>query len=458
MDVPNDSIRQAYLQDTNLSGGVSATWNMGDNVYIAGTFTASSPTRTFLEQLPGNVSGGDVTRGNANALVLWLAPVSPATNPTPANGATNAAFNCPLSWTPGSNAVTHAVYLGTASNAVAQATTSSPQFQGFLTTTNLYPALNGSMAYYWRMDEINGTNTVAGAVWSFVTAPLPALAHRYSFSETGGASTADSVGGPAWAGILPNGGALSGLLTLSSNSQQYLSLPAGIVGTLSNFTVMAWVNLTSKGNWARIFDFGNNTTNYMYLAPQNGTTGTLRFAITTGSNNGEQPINSNATLTTNTWHQVAVTLNGGTGILYLNGVPVGTNSAMTLTPSGLGITTNNYVGKSQWTDPYLNGSLDEFRIYTVGLSSAEVAATCALGSSQLLSTNNPVLAATMLPTSVTLSWPLASAGFTVQSRTNLVLGNWGNVTSPAPQIIGNLWQVTVPSSGNSPSTFYRLLK
>ena len=455
---PPTSERQAYLQDTNLPGDVSQTWHMGDNVYVTGTFTASGPTKTFLEQHPGNDSGGDVNKGNANALVLWLAPTTPASNPAPADGASNVAFNAFLSWTPGSNAVTHAVYLGTSSNAVAQATSSSPQFQGLLTTTNFYPALNGSSAYYWRVDELNGTNTSAGAVWSFVTAPLPALAHRYSFGETGGASTADSVGGPAWAGTLPNGGALSGLLMLTSNSQQYVRLPAGIVSTLSNFTVMAWVNLASTGNWARLFDFGNSTSVYMYLAPQNGTTLTLRYAITTGGNAGEQPITNSATLTLGVWHQVAVTLNGSTGILYLDGAPVGTNSAMTLAPSGLGITTNNYIGKSQWVDPYLNGSLEEFRIYSVGLSPAEVAATYALGSGQLLSTNNPVLAVTTLPASVTLSWPLEAAGFTVQSRTNLILGDWGNVTSPAPQIIGNLWQVTLPSSGDTPSTYYRLLK
>jgi len=259
---------------------------MGDNVYVVGTFTASGPTKTFMQRLPGNDSGGDVNKGNANALVLWFAPVTPASNPSPANVASSVAFSSSLSWTPGSNAVTHAMYLGTSSNAVAQATTSSPQFRGLLTTTNFYPSLNPSSAYYWRVDEINGTNISAGAVWSFVTAPLPALAHRYSFGEAGGASTADSVGGPAWAGTLPNGGALSGLLTLTSNSLQYASLPTGIVGTLSNFTVMAWVNLASTGNWARLFDFGNSTSVYMYLAPQNGTTLTLRYAITTGGNPG----------------------------------------------------------------------------------------------------------------------------------------------------------------------------
>ena len=61
-------------------------------------------------------------------------------------------------------------------------------------------------------------------------------------------------------------------------------------------------------------------------------------------------------------------------------------------------------------------------------------------------------------TNLTLSWPLASAGFTLQWRTNLGLGTWVNITSPAPQIITNLWQTTLPVPTGAGSVFYRLLR
>ena len=67
-----ENIRQAYLQDPNLSGDVSQTWQMGSNICVMGAFTATSSTKTLIEQLPGNSSGGDVSSGNANALVLWM--------------------------------------------------------------------------------------------------------------------------------------------------------------------------------------------------------------------------------------------------------------------------------------------------------------------------------------------------------------------------------------------------
>ena len=70
---------------------------------------------------------------------------------------------------------------------------------------------------------------------------------------------------------------------------------------------------------------------------------------------------------------MAVTLSGNTGTLYVNGVAVGTNTNMTLRPSSLGSTTQNYLGDSQYTaDPALLGSIDDFRIIGRALSAAEI--------------------------------------------------------------------------------------
>jgi hypothetical protein len=163
-------------------------------------------------------------------------------------------------------------------------------------------------------------------------------------------------------------------------------------------------------------------------------------------------------LTVGAWHHVAVTLNGNTGNLYLNGVAVGTNAGIILRPATLGVTTNNYLGRSQWSDPYMNGLLDEFRIYSVALSASEIAATYALGPSQVLSTNRPTFSLAAAASNLTLTWPLASAGFILQSRTNLALGNWVNVTAPVPQIAGGQWRVALPVAPNTAPTFYRLFK
>ena len=84
-------------------------------------------------------------------------------------------------------------------------------------------------------------------------------------------------------------------------------------------TVATWVNLDTLSNWTRIFDFGSGTSTYMNLTPKNGANGKIRFTI---QNNGssEQIIDGTSALATGGWHHVAVTLNGATGILYVDGV------------------------------------------------------------------------------------------------------------------------------------------
>jgi hypothetical protein len=136
---------------------------------------------------------------------------------------------------------------------------------------------------------------------------------------------------------------------------------------------------------------------------------------------------------------------------------VGTNNNMTLSPASLGATLNNYIGKSQWPDPYLDGMIDEFRIYSVALSPAEIAATHVLGAGQLLSTDPPTLDLSLAQDGLTLSWPLASAGFRLQTRTDLVGGAWVDLSSPAPQILNGRWQLTIPVV-NPRENYYRLAK
>jgi hypothetical protein len=69
----------------------------------------------------------------------------------------------------------------------------------------------------------------------------------------------------------------------------------------------------------------------------------------------------------------------------------------------------------------------------------------------------PQMSLALVGTNLTVSWPQTNTGFTVQFCTDLTLGNWLNVTSPAPQIVGGQWQVTLPPTNAGP-VFYRLSK
>ncbi len=153
-----------------------------------------------------------------------------------------------------------------------------------------------------------------------------------------------------------------------NGSSGYVALPLS-VGNAGTFA--AWVKWNGGASWQRIFDFGNDTTNYFFLTPA-ADTGVMRFAITTSGPGGEQQINAPYALPTNSWVHVAVALDGSTGILYLDGAPVATNNSLTIRPWQ---TTphNNNLGKSQFTaDPLFNGRMASFRIFGRALSATEI--------------------------------------------------------------------------------------
>lgn len=152
-------------------------------------------------------------------------------------------------------------------------------------------------------------------------------------------------------------------------NDDYVSLPSGIVSTLDDFTIATWVNVKSNSAWTRIFDFGSGTDVYMFLTPRSNE-GTLRFVFKNGAS--EQIVEYAQPLATGVWRHVAVTLSGNTSRLYVNGNEVAVNSGVTLRPSDLGITTQNYLGKSQWPDPYFQGIIDDFRIYDHALGADEI--------------------------------------------------------------------------------------
>jgi fibronectin type 3 domain-containing protein/regulation of enolase protein 1 (concanavalin A-like superfamily) len=360
------------------SGGTSQLWNIipdSDNFYrltsansglVADVSSGSTADGANIIQWTSN--GGDnqewmpsLGRGTQPP------PIPPAPTDLSASAVSSSQIN--LTWAASPGATSYNVKRATISGGpyTTIGTASDTSFTDVAVVTN--------QTYYYVVTALNsggesGNSQEASAV------PQEALHAYLKFDEFSGTNAADSTGN-GWNGTLVNGptwvAGYSNNAANLSGSSQYVTLPAGVLTNLNDFTISAWVKQTTISTWSRIFDFGTGQSVYMFLTPRNGANNVVRFAITTGGGNGEQRIDGAAALPTNVWTHVAVTLSGSTGVLYVNGVPVGTNSAMTLKPGDLGATTQNYIGKSQFNDPYFNGQVDEFRIYRTALSPADVA-------------------------------------------------------------------------------------
>ncbi|GAA5483103.1 LamG-like jellyroll fold domain-containing protein [Haloferula sargassicola] len=212
----------------------------------------------------------------------------------------------------------------------------------------------------------NAAGIADEATMTIVVPPPADLLAHYEFSGT----TADSAGsrhGSATGGPGYSGGIFGQAIDFDG-TDDFVSLPSGLLNGLSDITLSARFRWDGGGNWQRVFDFG--TGSYFFLTPSNGSV--MRFGITTDNYWNEQGLTA-PPAPVGEWTQVTVTLIGNTGTLYVNGAAVATQS-ITIDPSDIAPTLN-YLGKSQFAgDAYFNGAIDDFRLYHRGLSAAEVAA------------------------------------------------------------------------------------
>ena len=199
---------------------------------------------------------------------------------------------------------------------------------------------------------------------------------HYKFDETSGDVVKDSSGNARTGTVIGTHtwvpGRIGNALSFDGTSA-FVVLPIGVVSTLTEVTIATWVQFDENRVWQRIVDFGNNTTVYVFLTPTSDKQ-KVQLAITTNSNPGQQLLNGTSVLPFATWKHIAVVLDGQTATLYVDG-SLESTSAITMRLVDLGITANNWLGRSQYAqDKYFKGQMDDFRVYDRALTAEQIAA------------------------------------------------------------------------------------
>ena len=215
----------------------------------------------------------------------------------------------------------------------------------------------------------------------------PLIWYKFDVSSKDKVTNAGS-GGTAYDAALMNGavvdksdstvGPVSGPMSLNiQNSSklsgdatgQYMSIPSLTLG--GNFTVSCWFKKTSPTEvFARLFDFS--------LANEGSKLLTVAFESTNGKlilgRNDKNSV-ANYPITTTSycdgkWHHVVIIYDGTNFIVYIDNVV-----ANTIKAPGIEAVSrpNNYLGRSSYkADSYSTINIDDFRIYTTNISSADV--------------------------------------------------------------------------------------
>jgi hypothetical protein len=477
------------ISDVNVTGFTGVTRSSSDTnvatVTAAGVITVLNPGTTTITS---TYSGQSV-----DATLTVLAPTSLSMTNLPATrDAGSPDFTVPLlaAYSDGHTNVNVSAATGvvrTSSNpavaTISAAGTVTVRSPGVTTITSTY-----------RGSTTQGTLTV-------VTPPnfvRGTLLHRYSFSEAPDTATVhDSAGTADGTVVSQQFGQATGNFTGAGEfmfgpgpyqeppvTNAYINLPNALVSSLSSVTIEGWFTWFGGDNNQHLFDFGmssgspdgsggtsstnfledftlNPGRNYMFLSPQ---TGNPRFALDPDAGNGgtgETPsISSSISITNGSKSHFAIVYDYPRGVarLYINGQRAGTGVATF--PLSVVDDRNDWLGRSQWQDPYLNASVDEFRIYNGPMLDDDIAQHFAAGPNSLPvpTPTKPALGVALAGANVQISWTTnVSASTVLQATPTLGDGaSWSSTGLPAPIVVGDKYQVTVPVSGTA--NFYRLFQ
>lgn len=226
------------------------------------------------------------------------------------------------------------------------------------------------------------------------TTPTPA-GHYVSYDFTSahdsraldrfGVTDAFTIGSPTWTST---DWKRRGFLSFNGPNQ-YVALDRS-VADMRAFTFAAWVKPTGGAANQAVLWLGASSTKRLYFTPNDGS-GQAKFSIVNGG--AEQNLTS-AALPTGVWSHVAITLDGTTGTLQINGStaasgPVTLTPEQLLAPNTTTGTQHNYLARSEGSlMPMFQGAIDDAQFFSSALTPTQVAAvTLPLAGDVMLSDN-----------------------------------------------------------------------
>jgi beta-xylosidase len=202
------------------------------------------------------------------------------------------------------------------------------------------------------------------------------LVAEYTFDD---GTLADSVGNADLTAFgtaaVTTDAARGQVLRVDGSANGYAAFPVGFFDDRDEMTVSFDMRSDrTSGNFFS-FAFGVDNQRYYFLRTRGGE---VRSAITQSSWQNESAVTGS--VTSGQWHHYDVVFDGTTMRVYVDGVLLGENTALSATVSDLGSDLVGYLGRSLYSaDAYFQGAYDNIRIYDQALTQEDL-----LGDDQLI--------------------------------------------------------------------------
>lgn len=313
-----------------------------------------------------------------------------------------------------------------------------------------YGAGGSTRAFNGYIDEVKIFNIAKSAqeiqeeyssLANAYTANNRGLVSYWNLNESGGTSSADSVGTNT--GTITGATPIVGKNSLArsfNGSTNYIAMSAASTTNVTNWTLEAWINPANlsqsslavyNGNDAGGYGFGVGSGTGTPGAKLQGLFGTIAW------------IDCGYTFpSANKWYHVVLMRNTSTTYCYVNGVQTGTSTA---TPNavqakasiGMEYTSSNTVAN------YFAGKIDEVKIYNVARTAAEIANDYMMGGEGLISNEsyyvNYNLGSNDLSTKTSV--PIYVAGDKPGSYISAILGESSYSNYQADENTNGLWHL-----------------
>lgn len=309
--------------------------------------------------------------------------------------------------------------------------------------------------YSGLLDEVRIYSRRLSAGEIAALAQDPSLAAYFKFDEATGSAAVDSSGnghdGTLSSGVARIAGVLGGAISLDGTGYVACAVRTGLPSNNARQSVTWWMNVASNPSGVQTaFDLHND-------AAASSVQGGFRNGNVTVWNHGGNVLAQAAPPAAGAWHHYAYTFNGTTHRLYVDGVEAGSSTTAPQTAAVTSLVFGRWNGGSA---EYLNGSLDDLRIYSRVFTAAELQSMfqavmpapviTAPAPGTVLPTSTPTVAGTSSSPGLLIT--LYVDGIAKGTTTSVGTGSWSLVPQ-VPLIEGPHTLTATASNGAQTSGF-----